>query len=231
MPAYCAPPPGNMKTTSGSLADRRVGEDAPRLARLEQRRRLRAARGRRARGAARSARRPACSVKATSASGCSGCARRCAAEALAVASSSAARDARRERPGAGRPVATAAGRRAAGASSRTTCALVPPTPSELTPARRGAAARGPVGAGCALTTERARRRSRSPGSAPRSPRLGGICAVLERQRRLDQAGDAGGGVEMADVGLDRADAAEARAVGALRGRPAVSAAISIGSPR
>ena len=33
--------------------------------------------------------------------------------------------------------------------------------------------------------------------------------VLERQHGLDQAGDAGRGVEVADVGLDRAEGAEA----------------------
>ena len=62
-------------------------------------------------------------------------------------------------------------------------------------------------------------------------RLGGKRLVLERERRLDQPGDAGGRVEVADVALDRADRAEA----ASRSRPParnawVSAAISIGSP-
>ena len=35
------------------------------------------------------------------------------------------------------------------------------------------------------------------------------CAVLQRQRRLDQAGDAGRGLQVADVGLDRAEQAAA----------------------
>ena len=38
--------------------------------------------------------------------------------------------------------------------------------------------------------------------------------VVQRQRRLDQAGDTGGDVEVADVRLDRADRAEAVLVGA-----------------
>ena len=81
-----------------------------------------------------------------------------------------------------------------------------------------------------------RRRPRRPGAQPvvrrrtgcaRSRarvglakcRLGGIDAVPQRQHRLDQPGDAGGGVEVADVGLDRAERAEAarrRVLGAER---------------
>ena len=42
-------------------------------------------------------------------------------------------------------------------------------------------------------------------------RLGGSCAVLEREHGLDQPGDARGRVEMADVRLHRADARRSRA--------------------
>ena len=53
--------------------------------------------------------------------------------------------------------------------------------------------------------------------------------VMERERRLDQARDAGGGVEVADVGLDRAERAVARLVGHRR-NAWVRPAISMGSP-
>ena len=55
-------------------------------------------------------------------------------------------------------------------------------------------------------------------------------AVLERQRGLDQAGDAGGGLQVADVGLHRADQAGPRRRAARRRAPRPGACASIGSP-
>ena len=98
---------------------------------------------------------------------------------------------------------------ATGASSSTTWAFVPPTPNELTPARRGE----PSG-DCHGRSERddAERRVleielrvRRGEVQARRERL-----VVQGQRRLDEAGDAGGRVEVADVALDRSDRAEAR---------------------
>ena len=78
--------------------------------------------------------RPVASVWATSASESSGCAWRCAASRSAACARAAGvfADSVRSWRGFDGPEA---GR--AGASSSTTCALVPPTPNELTPARRG----------------------------------------------------------------------------------------------
>ena len=101
-------------------------------------------------------------------------------------------------------------------------------PNELTPARRGPPLAGQGGergvdveAGCAAKS--------ISGLGVSKCRLGGISPCSQGEDRLDQAGDAGGGVQVADVGLDRAERAEALAVApapkALR-----SAATSIGSP-
>ena len=109
--------------------------------------------------------------------------------------------------------------RSGGASSRTTWALVPPMPSELTPARRGAPS-GRPGAQLGVDEERAAREV--------DPRVGRLevearrdLPVVQGEHRLDQAADPGRGVEVADVGLQRADGAEvpARSV-PPRGTPA-----------
>jgi hypothetical protein len=52
-----------------------------------------------------------------------------------------------------------------------------------------------------------------------------------QQDHAGQAGDAGGGLEVADVGLDRAEAALPAGVGRLRPKAWWRPAISIGSPR
>ena len=54
-------------------------------------------------------------------------------------------------------------------------------------------------------------------------------AMLERQRHLDQAGDAGRGLEMADIGFDRAQCARAPG-GRSTASTAPRALASIGSP-
>ena len=120
---------------------------------------------------------PRCRVKATSASGeAAGAAPGDPPGGRAVAARGAVRRAGREQPGAA-TAATAPEGAAAGASSSTTWALVPPMPNELTPARRGAPPVRP-GAQPVVDEERAARevdlrvgRRRSAGSAgsPRAP--------------------------------------------------------------
>ena len=138
MPTYCAPPPGNMKTTSGAASaswskTRRAGRSSSRRAASS---RSAATRTRRF----SKARRPCLRVKATSARSCSGWARRCAASA-AEASSSALRE-RADSTIGWNGQSEGSDAACAGASSSTAWTLVPPTPSEFTPARRGAAPRG-----------------------------------------------------------------------------------------
>ena len=94
-------------------------------------------------------------------------------------------------------------RRPAAPPRESTWALVPPTPRLFTPARRGVPRGGPrrqrrVDVERALV-EGARRIRRVEVQAGRN------LPVLERQRHLDERRDAGGGVEVADVGLHRAD--------------------------
>ena len=60
---------------------------------------------------------------------------------------------------------------------------------------------------------------RCAGWAASKCRFGGICRCVQRQRRLDQAGDAGGGLEVADVRLHRAEEAAA----GRRARPSARA--------
>ena len=225
MPAYCAPPPGNMKTTPGSVpttlcVKTRRGSFASSSAAASAW--LAATSTRRL----SKARRPSFSVKATSASGCSGCARRCAASALALASSAA-----RERPesvriwnGQSEASEGSARRRLLQHRVRVGAADA----ERIDPGAARPLVRGPVGQ-LRIHPERAGRevdgrvgRLEIPGSAG-SP-CGGAPA------RLDQARHAGRGVAMADIGLDRADAAEARYPVVSR-KAAVSAATSIGSPR
>ena len=110
-----------------------------------------------------------------------------------------------------------------------TCALVPLKPNELTPAMRGgspaATARARVG-----DCDRQRRRARCAGSSALKCRCGGIAPCCSASTTLISAGDAGGRLEVADVGLDRADQQRTvrRAAGAEHGRRAP--ATSIGSP-
>ena len=80
-----------------------------------------------------------------------------------------------------------AGGSAAGASSRITWALVPPTPKELTPARRGSFPVFPGSRSVRVDEERAVRRSRWPGSARSKFRLGGISPVFQREHGFEEA--------------------------------------------
>ncbi len=96
-------------------------------------------------------------VAAPATSGASGAARR------AAAGFAAGRQRQHERPGR-RPGGAVFGlRQRAAASSRSTCAFVPPNPNELTPAKRGRAPRG-QGAPLASDTQAACRRARRAGS-------------------------------------------------------------------
>ena len=102
------------------------------------------------------------------------------------------------------------GRPAPGARS-TTWALVPPKPKELTPARTGRRrARRGQGLEGSCGTRRRRSSKGMSGLGSWKCRLGGIGPVLQAERGLDQPGDAGRGLQVPDVGLDRADGAAAR---------------------
>ena len=141
MPAYCAPWPGNM---NADLARDRLGagpscaagwrsEPAQLRAPSSARRRRGDAGTRAGRPAGSTRRRRIATPRA-----------RRDARPAARARASSAVGVRAESTGDLRRVAVGSGAAAAGASSSTTCALVPPMPNELTPARRGAGRRGPL---------------------------------------------------------------------------------------
>ena len=97
-----------------------------------------------------------------------------------------------------------------GASSKTTCAFVPPMPKELTPARRGVAHSGqalalvPIKNGLLSSLELRIWRTKIHER--------GKLAVLQHLDRLDEPCDSGGDVEMADVGFEGSELAEAYVV-------------------
>ena len=99
--------------------------------------------------------------------------------------------------------------RPGGASSSTTWTFVPPTPKELTPARRGASAGGSQGRN-EVTTRKGELSRSSFGFGRVEVEARRERLVVQGERRLDQAGDPSRRIEMADVGLDRADRAKAR---------------------
>ena len=116
--------------------------------------------------------------------------------------------------------------RTAAASSTITCALVPPMPSEVTPARRGVAARGPIGELAVYVKRTASKLDVRIDLL--EMQAGGNLRVLQRKHGLDEASNAGRCIEMADVGFQRADSRSARAP---RPRNAcVRARTSMGSP-
>ena len=218
-PAYCAPWPGNRNATGGRRAPRRRPATRRGAASAQRRARPRRA-SRHDHGAAVRERAggPPGACRRRRPAAAPGARRRCAA-------SSARRRVQRRRACA--PRATSSCQRprrrrrarGAGASSSTTCALVPPMPNELTPARRGVAVRRPVGAARSLTKNGLAAKSIC-GLGRSKCRLGGISPVLQREHGLDQPGDAGRRVEVADVGLDRADARRSRVASrAGAGRP------------
>ena len=92
-----------------------------------------------------------------------------------------------------------------GTSASTAWALVPPKPNELTPARAGPSV---CGQGSSAVDHAQRQ------FVEGDVRVGLLevqtrrnLAVLDGQRHLDQPGDAGGRLQVADVRLDRADQA------------------------
>ena len=105
---------------------------------------------------------------------------------------------------------------------------MPPSPKELTPARRGVAARFH---GVALDATKKGESAKlifGLGVAEIQAWRDGL--VLQRQRRLDQARCGCARIEMADVGLHRAQGAETTS--SVEDRNArVSPSTSIGSPR
>ena len=143
-----------------------------------------------------------------------------------------------------RPVASASGVRAesssscgpsvvsegtrGGGSSRITCALVPPTPNELTPARRGAPSR--ARASVSSLTVNGEWAKSIVGLGASTCSVAGSRRSLSAQRRLDHAGRAGRHDEMPDVALQRADRAEAAIASVVARKARVRPSISIGSP-
>ena len=104
--------------------------------------------------------------------------------------------------------AAAAGRRRGGRAGRRHWCRRSRRSSPRSPAPRArprAAAPAPPGRGVRA------RRSRSAGLGVPECSEAGICPLLQHQHGLQQAGDAGGRLEVADVGLDRADRQRRRA--------------------
>ena len=150
--------------------------------------------------------RPTCSVYATSASSTSGWSRRYAARSLVAASNPDSLLADNTRSWVER---LRLGVGSAGASSRTTCD-VGAAHAERVDAR---AARMAVAAatGCsAVLTKNGLFVEVDLRIGRLKCRLGGISPCCSASDGLDQAGHAGGAVEVADVGLDRADARSSR---------------------
>ena len=100
-----------------------------------------------------------------------------------------------------------------GASSRTRCALVPPNPNELTPAMAGPPVSGP-GFEAALDSKRQGIEG-DVGIRLEKLQARGDRPVVQGQGRLDQPGDPGRGLEVADVGLDRAEGTSSSGVASL----------------
>ena len=90
----------------------------------------------------------------------------------------------------------------AGASSSTRWQFVPPKPNELTAARRGRPAGASHGCSSVATWKPAAEREVRVRARRTPPAAGCVCSC-EHQRRLDEAGDAGGAHGVADVRLHR----------------------------
>ena len=115
----------------------------------------------------------------------------------------------------------------AGASSTITCALVPPKPNELTPARRGSCCREPG--------RQAGRDLQRPVPIDMRTRLLEMQmrwnrVLFERQADLQQAGDPGRSFQVSDVGLDRTDLQRTVRRARWGANTARNAPISMGSP-
>ena len=110
-----------------------------------------------------------------------------------------------------------------GAASSTRCAFVPLKPNELTPAMGGPPASDTV---CVGTRSASRGQSTS-GFGHVEMQVPRKLTVLQREHGLDQPGDAGRGLQMADVRLDRT---EEQRLAARPPKTAPRACTSIGSP-
>ena len=132
---YCAPCPGNMNTTGGftiSVCAEKIFFASRASSVVAASFASRQTNIRRCENPAR----PTCNVNAASARFVSGCDLKCAARFAVAASSDACDFAESKINCAARDGPDGS---TAGASSSTTCAFVPPTPNELTPARNGVA--------------------------------------------------------------------------------------------
>ena len=230
MPLYCAPWPVNTKAMRGGsrLTTRSVASPAAASPPASAARPDRNSSRVRAMIVARCAKcaRPAFAVwqivpKAASAGRDSTAACRAASSASAFASR--ADTANRQAS----PEAASCAASIGGASSTITCALVPLKPNELTPAMRRPSI------GCQAIGSRGTCSGRSAqgmcGLGVVKCRCGRDGPVLQREHDLDQAGDAGRRLQVADIGLDRADDQRSRR---SRSPPntAPSALTSSGSP-
>ena len=211
MSGYCAPPPGNRNTTDGAAPlSRCAAKTRCGVAALEQRcaASSRLARDEHAAVLERVAARPAACRRRRRAAR-SGCAAQVRGEAVR----SARRARWRLRAESGEQLQCARRRR------RRRAARAPPRAIDV---RVGAAdaERADAGAprrpvarplGAAPRSRRTALRSKSiAGFGASKCRLGGISRCRSASDRLDQARDAGRGVEVADVGLHRADARRSR---------------------
>ena len=93
-------------------------------------------------------------------------------------------------------------------ASRMTWALVPLMPKDETPARRGRSAGRPVAAR-SVSSSTAPADQSTCGVGSSTCRVCGSTPCRIAMHHLDHAGDAGGGLGVADVGLDRAQPAAA----------------------
>ncbi len=177
---------------------------APQRGLVQARGGVRGARRTRRRAGGRMRVRPSCSVKATLPRSVSPGSRRDGAARFAAAASSAvgvlAESTRSSQE-------RAAGAAAAGASSRMTCAFVPPTPNALDAGPARAGRRCPLGETGVHEERGVREIDRRVGALEVEARRNQ--AGANGERRLDQARDPGGDVQVADVRLDRSDGAEA----------------------
>ena len=97
-----------------------------------------------------------------------------------------------------------------GGSSMMMCVLVPPMPKELTPARRGPS---PGHLVSLVGTKNGELAKSIFGLGVSKVQIWRYFTGLDRQRGLDQTGDAGHRIEMADVRLERAQCAKLLGIG------------------
>ena len=217
MPAHCEPWPGKTKTAlppPAGAGDQVRGRAARRPARQGRVRSVVPVVAERRRPGARGPRGVVASERPTSASARRRRPGEHAARRPAPRSACAGAGGRRQRHrrhgGHGRDGdrsarrALGGGLGGSGACSRMTWALVPLMPNDETPARRGRSGPRPRrGLGQQLDARRRTSRRAAIGSSTCSVRGSTPCRIA--MHHLDDAGDAGGGLGVADVRLDRAE--------------------------